>query len=200
MNAKNTKRLAAVHRGISIACFLIPLVLVPRSLSAGSWYEPMIFWLIGKGFLSTPMFVYLMLMLYMSVTFPSAMKFLLFTSSIVLVGFTTGFFGQFLWDVSPAANEFREAKDRFLVVLAKWRKEKPVKLVVGVSCLVATYLLVVIFFEAIMLPPDLNYFLVGFGSTPPHKWIAPLSCLLLIPTLSLSVWFQSRIAGDARRL
>lgn len=197
---KNTKRLATVFRGISIACFLIPIILISWSLDVGSWYELMLFGLVGQGFLSTPMFIYLMSTLYVSVKFLSAIKFLLFISSIVLIGFFTGFFGQFLWDVSPVANEFREAKDKFLRVLAKWRKEKPVKLVIGISSLVATYLLVIIFLQAIMLPPDLGYYLVGFGSAPFHKWVALPSVLLLVPSLSLSVWFQISVASDARHL
>ncbi|MHA1208551.1 MAG: hypothetical protein ACTSSA_03560 [Candidatus Freyarchaeota archaeon] len=122
---KNTKRLASVFRGLSISCFLIPMITIPWSLDVGFWNELMLLGLMGQGFLSNSMFTYLMLTLYISVKFPSAIKFLLFTSSIVLIGFFTGFFGQFLWDVSPAANEFGEAKDKFLMVLAKWRKEKP---------------------------------------------------------------------------
>lgn len=204
---KSTKRLAVMLRVISVVCIISPWILFTFYSDVGFGVEPLLHTLLYQGFLSFPLFIFLMLRLYLS-AIPVIVIYLLVILSLILTGFTTSFLGQFLWDISPIANKFGEAKDKLLKALTIWRKEKPVKLIIGVSsiilCAVAIYILFELFFKVIIFN-HLNYYFFDFPSTPLiplNKFgeFAALSLTLLIITFPFSIWFLRSITRDARLL
>jgi len=190
---------AALLRGVSLLSLVCFILLLFRSLETGvnAKSEISLLFLLGHGLLLTyPSISFMMLSRYTMVIYPSAVMNLLIASNLILISLLTGFVGGFLWRVSQVAEEFGEAKEKFLSVLAKWKKEKPVRFTVGIVSSVASYILAVLVIQFFILP-DLGYYLFGFVQSSMSQQIALLSFPLLVLTGILHFWFEISIASDA---
>lgn len=203
---RSTKIVAAVLRGISLFCIVSFTLLLFSALETGINARSEIQIPLSSNpalFFSDSAYASLILglavHLYLSVIFPLAIKNLLAISSLILIGFLTDLLGGLLWRISPVAEKFGEAKEKLLMILAKWRKEKPVRFTIGVVSVIASYILVVILVQAFVLP-DLGHYLFVYSQTSFSQWIAFPSLLLLIVTTVICVWFWLSTTGDARRL
>ncbi|MEM2145230.1 MAG: hypothetical protein QW279_07710 [Candidatus Jordarchaeaceae archaeon] len=198
---KSTRIVSMVLRGISLFClvgfFLMLLFATRTGINARSVVSPP--FLIAPGFFFTyPAIPFLMLAEYLSVIYPSAIMFLVIISCLILVSLLTGFLGVFLWRVSSVAEKFGEAKEKLLMVLVEWRKEKPARFTVGVASLAASYIFALLLIQVFVLP-DLGHYIFGFyHSFLPH-WIAVSSFLLLIVTVVIYSWFETNIASEVLR-
>lgn len=199
---RSTKFVAAALRGISLLCIVVFTLLLFFSLKTGINARSEIQIPLSSNpalFLSDSAHIFLILLdayLYLSVIFPLAIKNLIATSSLILVILPTGYLGELLWKVSPIAEKFREAKEKIQIILKKWKKEKTTKFTMGILSIIVLYILLELIIQALVLPPNLNYYLLGFSQTPTSQWIAVLSLILFITLLPISAWIWLSIISS----
>jgi hypothetical protein len=198
---RSTRIMARILRGISVFClgsfFLILFFATKTGINARSAISPP--FLIAPGlFFTYPTIPFLMLAEYISIIYPSAIMHLLIISGLILVSLFTGFLGGVLGRISPVADKFGEAKEKLLMVLAEWRKEKPARFTIGVGSLVASYIFALLLIQVFVLP-DLGYYLFGFFQSFLSHWIAVSSFFLLIVIIAFYGWFEISIADDVLR-